>query len=59
MLTAVEQRLAVFVGPLAKHFVAQAARKSENIADLYRELAMTIDQDEDREAFMATRKHSL
>jgi len=57
MLTTVEQRLAAYVGPVAKLFVARAAVKAGNIADLYRELATTIDQDEDRKAFMATRNH--
>jgi len=54
VLTAAEQCLASYVGPLARVFIKEAASKSGNLKELYTQLAAHIDSDEERRQFLAT-----
>jgi tetratricopeptide (TPR) repeat protein len=52
-LRAVEKRLAVFIGPLAKVIVKKAAARTRNADEFYNLLAAGIERESDREAFLA------
>jgi serine/threonine-protein kinase len=54
VLAAAEKRLASYVGPLARVFIKEAAGKSGNIKELYRQLAAHIDEEDERRAFLAS-----
>ncbi|HEY4999242.1 MAG TPA: hypothetical protein VII36_08870, partial [Usitatibacter sp.] len=54
VLAAAEKRLASYVGPLARVFIKEAAGKSGNIKELYRQLASHIDEEDERRAFLAS-----
>jgi serine/threonine-protein kinase len=53
VLATAEKRLASYVGPLARILIQEAAGKSGNLKELYRQLAAHIDDDEERQAFLA------
>ncbi|MGZ5039916.1 MAG: serine/threonine-protein kinase [Usitatibacter sp.] len=54
VLAAAEKRLASYVGPLARVLIKDAAGKSGNIKELYRQLAAHIDEEDERRAFLAS-----
>jgi len=54
VLLAAEKRLASYVGPLARLLIKDAASKSGNIRELYAQLAVHIDEDDERQAFLAS-----
>jgi serine/threonine protein kinase len=54
VLAAAEKRLASYVGPLARVFIKEAAGRSGNIKELYRQLAAHIDEEDERRAFLAS-----
>ncbi len=49
-----EKSLASYVGPLARVFIKEAAGKSGNLKELYSQLAVHIDSEEERRAFLAS-----
>jgi serine/threonine-protein kinase len=49
-----KQRLAVCLGPIARHLVDQQARRAKTVQDLYRALAAEIPSERDRRAFLDT-----
>ena len=51
-LAAAEQRLALYVGPLAKLLVKRAASESGDLRELHRKLAEQIDSEPERAAFL-------
>lgn len=51
-LAIAEKRLASYVGPLAKMLTRDAATKSGNLRELYAALAVHIDSEEERRAFL-------
>jgi serine/threonine-protein kinase len=53
-LAAAEKSLASYVGPLARVFIKEAAGKSGNLKELYAQLAVHIDSEEERRAFLAS-----
>jgi serine/threonine-protein kinase len=54
VLAAAEKRLASYVGPLARVLIKEAAGQSGNIKELYRQLALHIDEEDERRAFLAS-----
>ncbi len=54
VLAAAEKRLASYVGPLARVLIKEAAGQSGNIKELYRQLATHIDEEDERQAFLAS-----
>ena len=54
VLSAIQQRLTVHVGPIAKVLVKKAARRSTTVDDLYRQLAEHLPEEE-QEAFLGSR----
>jgi eukaryotic-like serine/threonine-protein kinase len=54
VLAAAEKRLASYVSPLARVFIKEAAGKSGNIKELYRQLAAHIDEEDERRDFLAS-----
>ncbi len=53
VLATAEKRLASYVGPLARVLIREAAGNSGNLRELYKQLAVHIDSDEERKAFLA------
>ncbi|APV49946.1 hypothetical protein BWI17_09765 [Betaproteobacteria bacterium GR16-43] len=56
-LALAEKRLASYVGPLARLLMKEAVHKSASLRELYSALAVHIDSDEERKAFMAQVDH--
>lgn len=54
VLATAERALASYVGPLARILIKEAAGKTGDVAELYRQLAVHIDDEEEREAFLKT-----
>ncbi|HEX7402484.1 MAG TPA: hypothetical protein VF287_00605, partial [Usitatibacter sp.] len=54
VLAAAEKRLASYVGPFARVLIKEAAGQSGNIKELYRQLATHIDEEDERQAFLAS-----
>lgn len=52
-LDTIERRLARHVGPIARHLVRDAARRTSSIAALYETVSLNIRQTADREQFIA------
>jgi len=55
VLEKVSKELAVYIGPLAKVIVGRAAKKAQNINELYQMIAPEIPSDTDRRKFMGNR----
>jgi serine/threonine-protein kinase len=49
-----KQRLAVFLGPIARHLVDKQALRAKTVQELYQALAAEIPSERDRRAFLAT-----
>jgi serine/threonine-protein kinase len=56
LLAEIERRFARFVGPVAKVLVRRAGRRTLDVEELYAELADKLATEEERSAFLATRK---
>jgi eukaryotic-like serine/threonine-protein kinase len=56
VLSTAEKRLASYVGPLARVLIKDAAQKSGSLKELYAQLAVHIDSEEEREAFLDSLK---
>jgi len=56
MLDSVSRELAVFIGPIAKVVVKRAASHCSSVEDLYSKVALEIDSEKDRLAFLAHKK---
>jgi hypothetical protein len=54
VLATAERRLASYVGPLAKLLIKDAATKTSDLKELYRQLASHIDSEEERRDFLAS-----
>ena len=54
VLATAEKRLASYVGPLAKLLIKDAATKTSDLKELYRQLAAHIDSEEERRDFLAS-----
>jgi serine/threonine-protein kinase len=54
VLATAEKRLASYVGPLAKLLIKDAATKTSDLKELYRQLASHIDSEEERRDFLAS-----
>ena len=54
VLATAEKRLASYVGPLAKLLIKDAAGKTGDLRELYRQLAAHIDSEEERRDFLAS-----
>jgi len=54
VLATAEKRLASYVGPLARVLIKDAAQKSGSLKELYAQLAVHIDSEEERDAFLAS-----
>ena len=54
MLSTAEKRLASYVGPLARVLIREAAGKSGNLRELYAQLALHIDDEAERKAFLGS-----
>lgn len=54
-LNRVENKLASYIGPMAKILVKKAAKKSDTLENLYLRLAEDISSDKERTAFLNTR----
>jgi serine/threonine-protein kinase len=52
-LATVERRLAHYVGPIARHLVASAARGADSLDSLYAALAARIESETDRRRFLS------
>jgi serine/threonine-protein kinase len=55
VLESARKRLAAYIGPMAKVFVARAAKKARSAEDLYQILATEISSEQDREKFLRSR----
>jgi serine/threonine protein kinase len=55
VLESARKKLAAYIGPMAKVFVARAAKKARSIDDLYQILATEISSEQDREKFLRSR----
>jgi serine/threonine protein kinase len=53
VLTTIERRLAHYMGPIARHLVASAARGADSLESLYTTLAARIDSEADRKRFLS------
>jgi eukaryotic-like serine/threonine-protein kinase len=51
-LATAEKRLASYVGPLARVLIKDAAQKSGSLKELYAQLAVHIDSEDERDAFL-------
>ncbi len=51
-LRAIERDLAVYLGPLARIMVKRAAAKTTNLDELCKQVAQSLERDEDRDAFL-------
>jgi serine/threonine-protein kinase len=49
-----KQRLAVYLGPIARHLVDRQALRAKTIQELYQALVAEIPSERDRRAFLAT-----
>jgi hypothetical protein len=49
-----KQRLAVCLGPIARHLVDKQALRAKTVQELYQALAAEIPSERDRRAFLAT-----
>jgi serine/threonine-protein kinase len=54
VLATAEKRLASYVGPLAKLLIKDAATKTSDLKELYRQLADHIDSEDERRDFLAS-----
>jgi serine/threonine protein kinase len=54
-LQIIERQLAAFIGPLAKILVKRAAGKTSSVVELYTILAASLEQEDDRKAFLGRR----
>ena len=54
VLATAERRLASYVGPLARLLIKDAATKTSDLKELYRQLAAHIDSEEERRDFLAS-----
>jgi serine/threonine-protein kinase len=54
VLATAEKRLASYVGPLAKLLIKDAATRTSDLKELYRQLASHIDSEEERRDFLAS-----
>jgi len=54
VLATAERRLASYVGPLARLLIKDAATKTSDLKELYRQLASHIDSEEERRDFLAS-----
>jgi eukaryotic-like serine/threonine-protein kinase len=55
VLESARKKLAAYIGPMAKVFVARAAKKARSVDDLYQMLATEISSEQDREKFLRSR----
>ena len=53
-LATAEKALASYVGPLARILIREAAEKSGSLRDLYAQLSMHIDEEDERKEFLAS-----
>ena len=53
VLATIERRLAHYMGPIARHMVASAARGADSLESLYTTLAAGIDSEADRKRFLS------